>query len=687
MSKRMLVTAALPYANGPIHLGHIVEHVQTDVFVRALRSLGREAVFLCADDTHGTPIEVSARKQNITPEALVARYATEHQRDFADFQVEHAFYGSTNSPQNRTYAELIFERLRAGGHIQKRPVEQFYCETDQRFLPDRFIRGTCPNCKTADQYGDVCEACGKTYSPTELIEPRCSLCGRPPVRRSSDHYFVGLAAFTGFLKEFTASGALDPVVRNGLQKWFEEGLADWDVSRDGPYFGFKIPGETDKYFYVWLDAPIGYISTTELWCGDALRYWAPDADAEIVHVIGKDIVYFHTLFWPAMLRGAHFKVPDRVAVHGMLTMNGEKMSKTRGTFINARDYLDKLDPAYLRYFLASNLGPTPEDIDLSLEEFRNRVNAELVNNIGNLCNRSLKMIAANFGGRLADARESPRRPSSGRAIWCGRPACTTSASSTATRSGAPRRWAIGPTSTWRIGRRGTPSKTETRPAAKPHTATFRFPPRWPTCWVPCSTRSFPVSWSSSSNSWGRPRSPSHGRWRPKDPCFLPNHTIGEPRPLIPRLEAKQVEALIQVQGSPAAEVSPVAARLPTPSVPAVVAASNRDIAYDDFAKVDIRVGRVLTCEPVPGADKLLKLSVDVGEPQPRTIASGIARFYKPEALVGRSLLVVVNLAPREFKKLSVTSFGMILASSGSGTEEKLAVVDAPPGLPPGSTVK
>ncbi len=402
--QQILITSALPYANGSIHLGHLVEYIQTDIFVRFLKLTGRDAVYMCADDTHGTPIEVKARQKGIRPEELVAIYHEEHQKDFSDFHINFDCFYTTNSPENRHHSELIFGRLRDRGHVVKRPVAQYYCEKDERFLPDRFIKGTCPNCGTQDQYGDVCEACGTAYTPTDLADPHCAICGTAPVIRESVHYFFTLSAYETFLREWVATpGRLQPEIRKFIENWFREGLRDWDISRDGPYFGFKIPGEENKYFYVWLDAPIGYIATTQKFCEasgrDFASYWL-ESKSQIYHVIGKDIVYFHTLFWPAMLQGAGYSLPTRVLVHGFLTINGEKMSKSRGTFINARDYLDHLDPQYLRYYYAAKLGAQPDDLDLNLEDFATRVNAELINKIANLVSRVVPFVNKNFSARL-----------------------------------------------------------------------------------------------------------------------------------------------------------------------------------------------------------------------------------------------------------------------------------------------
>jgi len=402
--EQILITSALPYANGSIHLGHLVEYIQTDILVRFFKLTGRDAVYMCADDTHGTPIEVKARQQGIRPEDLVSLYHEEHQKDFSDFHIKFDCFYSTNSPENQHHSELIFGRLRDRGHIVKRPVAQYYCEKDERFLPDRFIKGTCPNCGTQDQYGDVCEACGTAYTPTDLADPHCALCGTAPVIRESVHYFFTLGAYEPFLREWVATpGRLQPEIRKFIQNWFQEGLRDWDISRDGPYFGFKIPGEENKYFYVWLDAPIGYIATTQKFCEtsgrDFASYWL-DSKSQIYHVIGKDIVYFHTLFWPAMLQGAGYSLPTRVLVHGFLTINGEKMSKSRGTFINARDFLHHLDPQYLRYYYAAKLSAQPDDLDLNLDDFATRVNAELINKIANLVSRVVPFVNKNFSARL-----------------------------------------------------------------------------------------------------------------------------------------------------------------------------------------------------------------------------------------------------------------------------------------------
>jgi len=399
------VTSALPYANGDIHIGHLVEYIQTDIWVRFQRLRGNDCTYVCADDTHGTAIMIRARREGITPEELIARMHQAHLRDFAQFEVEFDNYYSTHSAENRELACGIYESLRAEGHIAVRQVEQAYCEHDRMWLPDRFIRGKCPKCGAEDQYGDSCDACGTTYRPTDLVGARCSLCGKPPVRRLSEHYFFKLGDFEPQLKRWLSEGHVHPAIANKLDEWFREGLRDWDISRDGPYFGFEIPGTEDKYFYVWLDAPIGYMASFRNLCGRTGRdfdaYWKSEQH-ELHHFIGKDITYFHALFWPAMLMGSGYRTPTQLAIHGFLTVEGQKMSKSRGTFVNARTFARHVPPQALRYYYASKLGPGPEDVDLSLEDFVNRHNAELVGKIANLVSRSARMVQSKLGGRTGE---------------------------------------------------------------------------------------------------------------------------------------------------------------------------------------------------------------------------------------------------------------------------------------------
>ena len=405
MSERVIVTTGLPYANGSLHLGHLLGYIMTDVYVRALRLCGQEVTYICGPDTHGTPIELNARKENIAPEEFVARYAKEQKRDFDRFQIGFDGFHSTHTQENRRWVEEIYQNLKKAGLIHKKEIEQFYDPKAKRFLPDRFVKGRCPKCDAEDQYGDVCEVCNSTYKPTDLINPYSAVSGAPPERKTSEHLFVKLEAMTPFLQEWVKDKAhLQPEIRNFVENWLKEGLSDWCISRDAPYFGFEIPGEENKYFYVWLDAPVGYVSSTENWAlAQGNRNLSDEVWREkkgrVVHVIGRDITYFHTLFWPAVLKAAGFKTPDRVQVHGMLMVNGEKMSKSRGTFIKAHTYLEHLDPTYLRYYYASKSTPNTQDLDLALDDFVQKVNADLVNNVVNLVSRSASLLSNKLEGR------------------------------------------------------------------------------------------------------------------------------------------------------------------------------------------------------------------------------------------------------------------------------------------------
>ncbi len=403
MSRHILITAALPYANGPIHIGHLVEYIQADIWARYQKSCGHDCRYMCADDAHGTPIMLRALAEGVTPQALVQRYHTEHQRDFAAFDVGFDNYSTTDSPANRELAERFYRAIDAKGHIEKRTIRQAYSESQGMFLPDRYIRGTCPRCGAEDQYGDSCESCGAVYTPADMADARSALDGQPIALRPSEHYFFKLSAYEAMLREWVGEEHLHPHVVAKLQEWFDQGLRDWDISRDAPYVGFTIPGETEKYFYVWWDAPIGYIASTAEWCEandrDLEAYWIAE-DAGLYHFIGKDILYFHTLFWPAMLAGAGFRMPMRVFVHGFLTVDGTKMSKSRGTFVNAATYLEHLDPQYLRYYYACKLGPGIDDVDLARQDFINRVNADLVGSFANLPSRCAGLLASRLDNRL-----------------------------------------------------------------------------------------------------------------------------------------------------------------------------------------------------------------------------------------------------------------------------------------------
>jgi methionyl-tRNA synthetase len=665
MADPILVTSALPYANGSIHLGHLVEYIQTDIFVRFLKMTGQDVVYMCADDTHGTPIEINARRAGITPEALISRYYDEHQRDFADFHIAFDCFYSTNSPENRRHSEYIFEQLRQQGHIVTRPVAQYYCEKDQRFLPDRFIRGTCPNptCRAPEQYGDVCEVCGLTYNPTDLQDPHCAICGSTPVIRESLHYFFTLSAYEPFLREWiSAPGRLQPEVRRYIETWLNEGLRDWDVSRDGPYFGFKIPGEENKFFYVWLDAPVGYIATTEKFCQESGRdfdaYWHNPA-ARIYHIIGKDIVYFHTLFWPAMLKGSGYTLPSRVLVHGFLTVNGERMSKTRGTFINARTYLDHLDPQYLRYYYAAKLNGQPDDLDLNLEDFVNRVNAELINKIANLVSRVVPFVTRQFAGRLGRLspqvqpliddirarlpriRESYERLESNRAVQ--EIVAIADLANKYFQDAAP----------WDVVKHD--------PQAAQAICTFAVN----CCWT-VATLLKPVLpiYAAAVEAILHVPAVAFDEAASFD---LQEHEIGPFQRLVERVEPQHLEAMLT------ASVTDLAAK------PQEMQAVEVDeiaplISFDEFSQVDLRVATVLQAEAVEGADKLLRLQVDIGREE-RTIFAGIRQSYAPDELIGKQVIVVANLQPRKMR--FGVSEGMLLAAGPDSADVVVAEFGRP----------
>jgi methionyl-tRNA synthetase len=658
----------------------MVEAVQTDVYVRALKAMeGKDrVVFFCADDQHGTPIEIAARKEGVPPEQFVQRFHPEHLADYRAFYVEHDCFYGTHSEENRLHSERIYRALQERGVVETRDVEQFYCEVDKRFLPDRFVRGTCPNCKTPDQYGDVCEKCGTKYEPTDLKDPRCALCGTPPVRRSSRHYFARLSDFQDYLKKWTsAPGRVQPEIKNFLDGWLSERLQDWDISREAPYFGFQIPGETDKYFYVWLDAPVGYMATADHYLKSSFREWWPEQPTDeieprsgvrIEHFIGKDIVYFHTLFWPAMLNASGDQRPSRVHVHGFLTVEGEKMSKSRGTFLNARQYLDAgLDPEWLRFFFASNLGPSPTDIDLTFSELKNRVNGELLNNVGNLANRALKLIWERYGGRLsripgdigdpALAELRQRETAIGEQY---RRLDTRGVVQAVLELSTGANARLQSKQPWKTG--GEAGQSELTYAVN----VARYCARWLMPIVPRFARGI-ESQTGAALEWGK------FEW-------LEEVSIQEPSPLVRRVEDADIEKLTsQFKPKEKETGAPRPAGAGTSAGPMAP-----DVSIDQFGVIDLRAGRVLLAEKVPKKDKLLKLSVDLGEGAPRTIVSGVAKSYAPEELVGKMVVVVANLPPREFGK-GLASHGMILFSGG-GTREHTAL-ELPADVSPGAKVK
>ncbi|GAB6066751.1 methionine--tRNA ligase [Methylothermus subterraneus] len=661
--RKLLVTSALPYANGPIHLGHLVEYIQTDIWVRFHKLKGHECWYVCADDTHGTPIMLRAQQEEITPEELIERVGKEHRADFAAFDIGFDCYYSTHSPENRELSAWIYHKLKQAGYIEKRTITQLYDPVKAMFLPDRFIRGQCPRCGAKDQYGDNCEACGATYSPSELINPVSALSGARPIEKETEHYFFTLSKFQGFLKEWVHGGRLQPEVAHKVDEWLQAGLKDWDITRDAPYFGFEIPDAPGKYFYVWLDAPIGYMASFKRLCQERglnfEDYFGPQAEAELYHFIGKDIVYFHVLFWPAMLHGAGLRTPTAVFAHGFLTINGEKMSKSRGTFIKARTYLDHLDAQYLRYYFAAKLGPGVEDIDLNLDDFILRVNADLVGKVVNLASRLAPFILKRFAGSLAEALPDlalfQRFLAAGEAIAKLYEAREFGKAMREIMSLADlANQYVDAQKPWVLAKQ--PGKeAELQAVCTQGLNLYRL----------LIAYLKPVLPRLAKDSEAFLRLPDQ-RWPDSATRPLLGHRIGAFRPLIQRAAPEQIAAMLKAsQESLKTEASRAA-----------------EVDYADFAKLDLRVARIEQAEGVEGSDKLLKLTLDLGGER-RTVFAGIKPAYAPEALLGRLVVVVANLKPRKMR--FGVSEGMVLAA-GSGGEE-LFLIAPDPGARPGMPVK
>lgn len=655
MPRQIVVTSALPYANGPIHIGHLVEYLQTDIWVRFQKACGNRCFYFCADDTHGTPIMISARKAGITPEELIARIHKEHKADFDSFHVEFDNYYTTHSPENQQLSELIFQRLDQAGSIARRDIEQTYCENCKMPLPDRYVRGTCPRCGALDQYGDSCEMCGSTYQPKDLVDPRCATCGATPVLQTSKHYFFKLADYEDRLKALLGGGHTQKSVANKLDEWFQAGLKDWDISRDGPYFGFKIPGEQNKYFYVWLDAPIGYMASAKNYCEryglDFDQLWN-GTDNELYHFIGKDIMYFHALFWPAMLMGAGFKTANKLFVHGFLTVNGEKMSKSRGTFIRAATFARHLDPESLRYYYASKLTDTVGDIDLGVEDFVNKTNADIVGKYANLASRSGPMLVGKLGGRLG------RLDAEGRAL--------------VEKLAAAREGIV-------ADYEGLNYASVVRAISALADEANRYvelKQPWAMIKVdPEQTRAALTAVLNAMKVLTIYLKPILPKFAEKVEKFLnvaplgfadadgtlEDHPIGTFERLFERIDEKQVQTMLEESKEGQA---PKAVPAPEP-VKEAVAPFKPEVTIDDFAKLDLRIAKVVKAEPVEGADKLLHLVLDVGGTE-RNVLAGIAKAYKPEQLVGRLVVFFANLKPRKMK--FGTSEGMILACGPGGSD-------------------
>jgi methionyl-tRNA synthetase len=655
--RKILVTSALPYANGSIHMGHLVEYIQTDIWVRFQKLRGHKCTYVCASDAHGTPIMIKARELGVTPEELTSRVSEEFIRDFAEFGVDFDNYHTTHSPENEALTVEMFEALREAGDIYTKTIEQAYDEKEGMFLPDRFVRGTCPFCKTPDQYGDACENCSKTYAPADLIDPVSVISGTTPVKRESEHYFFRLSEYEDRLRAWMKSATLDKNAVAKLDEWFDAGLQDWDISRDAPYFGFRIPGTEDKYFYVWLDAPVGYPASFRNLCErrddlDFDEYWRPGHDTEVYHFIGKDIMYFHMLFWPAVLEGSGFRTPTSVYAHGFLTVNGLKMSKSRGTFIKARTYLDNLDPSYLRYYYAAKLGPTIEDIDLNLDDFIARVNADLVSRCAGFINKR-------FDGRLSTALADEALFNEFGA-----------ASETLAQHYERREYSKAMRSIMALADQANRYIDEKKPWVM-----IKDEDQLDDVQLVCTQglnmfRSLMIYLEPviPAVADGAKRFLGEDAWRWADASTpLLDATINKFTPLLKRIEPEQVQRMVE-QSKETHDATP--------------AEKDDTISIDDFMKVDLRIARIEKAEPVEGADKLLALTLDLGD-STRNVFAGIKAAYAPEELVGRHVIVVANLAPRKMR--FGVSEGMVLAAGPGG--EDIFLLSADDGAKPGMRVK
>ena len=706
MSRKILVTSALPYANGSIHLGHLVEYIQTDIWVRFQKMQGNECHYVCADDTHGTPIMLRAEKEGVTPEQLIADVWEEHTRDFKAFHVEFDNYGSTNSDETREFAERIYLRLRDEAMlIEKRSIEQFYDPVKQMFLPDRFIKGECPKCGAKDQYGDNCEACGAAYAPTELKNPYSAVSGAKPELRDSDHYFFKLSADTcqKFLREWTRSGALQPEAANKMQEWLggegENKLSDWDISRDAPYFGFKIPGTEDKYFYVWLDAPVGYMGSFRQLCSlpsptggrgaggegvpiDFDAFWdkekAAQEKTELYHFIGKDILYFHALFWPAMLQNAGFRTPTKLFAHGFLTVNGEKMSKSRGTFITAKSYVDHIrNTEYLRYYYAAKLNGTMEDLDLNLDDFVAKVNSDLIGKYINIASRCAGFINKRFDGKLGNIDSSATAEfqsafKNEEIAHCYEQRDFSRALREIMRLTDVANQYIAEKKPWELVKQ-VGKDAELHEVCSTALTLFRdltlyLKPVLPNLAV--QVEAFlnipPLTWNDIGNA-------------------LPvGHIISTYQHLMTRLDPKLIEVMVAAnQESLKPMPESHSQQRHAEHQQHAIAPVAETISIDDFSKVDLRVAKIVNAEHVEGAEKLLKLTLDIGEEKPRTVFAGIKSAYDPEKLKGRLTVMVANLAPRKMK--FGLSEGMVLAASGEAPG--LFILSPDEGAQPGMRIK
>ncbi len=669
MTRKILVTSALPYANGSIHIGHMLEHIQTDIWTRFQKMRGHQCVSVCADDTHGTPVMLRAQKEGLSPEAFIAATREEHLKDFQDFLVNYDNYHSTHSDENKELCELIYNRLNDAGHIAKRTISQLFDPEKSMFLPDRFVKGECPKCGSADQYGDNCDNCGATYSPVELKNPKSAVSGATPVLKDSEHFFFKLTDFEAMLKNWTRQDHVQEQIANKLDEWFDSGLEQWDISRDAPYFGFEIPGAPNKYFYVWVDAPIGYMASFKNLCDkDASlnfdEFWNKDSQAEVHHFIGKDIVYFHTLFWPAMLEGSGFRKPTKVHAHGFLTVNGTKMSKSKGTFIKARTYLNHLNPEFLRYYFFAKLNNRIDDLDLNLDDFVNRVNADLVNKYINLASRVASFIGKRFDGKLAasvgdhplvkefqlaantiaDYYENKEFGKAVRDIM----ALADKANKF-----------VDTEEPW-VKIKSEDTLAEVHLVSSVALNCFKILSVYLKPVIPAIIEQVEAFFNVKPLSWDDSQT------------LLESHTINKFKPMINRVDPKHIEAMIEESKAEAEAIS--APQLADPIKP--------DIDFATFDAIDLRVAKIVKAEHVEGADKLLKLQLDLGGVTKQVFA-GIKSAYSPEQLEGKLTVMVANLAPRKMR--FGMSEGMVLAAGPGGKD--LWILNPDEGAEPGMRVK
>ncbi|MES2407472.1 MAG: methionine--tRNA ligase [Pseudomonadota bacterium] len=681
MTRKILVTSALPYANGAIHLGHLVEYIQTDIWVRFQKMHGHACYYVCADDTHGTPIMLRAEKEGITPEQLIARVHDEHLRDFTGFHVGFDSYHSTNSEENRELSSTVYLKLREAGLIEKKTIEQYYDPVREMFLPDRFIKGECPKCGAQDQYGDGCEVCGATYSPTDLVNPVSAVSGSTPVRRESEHHFFRLGACEAFLREWTRSGALQQEAANKLDEWFTAGLQNWDISRDAPYFGFEIPDAPGKYFYVWLDAPIGYMASFKKLAAaknlDFDAWWEKDSGTELYHFIGKDILYFHALFWPAMLQNAGYRTPSGVFAHGFLTVNGAKMSKSRGTFITAESYLSSgMNPEWLRYYYAAKINGSMEDLDLNLADFIARVNSDLVGKYVNIASRTAGFIAKRFDGKLADSLPASELLNGVQRAdtligECYETRDYSKALREIMRLTDLANQYVNDNKPWELAKLED-SELLLHEVCSVSINLFRLLTLYLKPVLPKLSSEVEAFLNIAALTWADAAT------------LLTGHRINSYQHLMTRVEQKQIDALITAnQKSLEVSVDTHSPAHHAEPLNHVIAPIADTITVDDFAKIDLRVAKIVNAEHVEGADKLIRLTLDVGEGKTRNVFAGIKSAYDPEKLIGRMTVMVANLAPRKMK--FGVSEGMVLAASGE--TPGLYILSPDEGTVPGMRVK